>query len=59
MAEDIFAGVFSAFVEAVHVKLSDEGVDVAMTEVFREDMVLEVIDLFDGKLTSVGHPVYD
>ena len=59
MAEDIFAGVFATFVEAVHIKLTDEGVDIAVTEVFGEDVVLEVIDLFDGELAPVSHPVDD
>jgi hypothetical protein len=59
MAEDVFGGVFSAFVEAVHVELSDEGVDVAVPEVFGEDVILEVIDLFDGELSSVIHPMND
>ena len=59
MAEDILAGVFATFVEAVHVELSDERVDVAVSEVFGEDVVLEVVNLFDGELASVGHPVDD
>ena len=59
MAENILAGVFATFVEAVHVELPDEGVDVTVPEVFGKDMVLEVVDLFDGELASVGHPVDD
>lgn len=59
MAEDIFAGIFAAFMEAIHIELANEGVDIAVAEVFGEDMILEVIDLFDGKLASVGHPVDD
>jgi hypothetical protein len=57
VAEDVFAGVFAAFVEAVHVELADEGVDVAMAEVLGEDVVLELINLLDCELASVGHPV--
>ena len=59
MTEDIFARVFATFVEAVHVELTYEGVDIAVAKVFGEDMVLEVIDLFDGELASIGHPVND
>jgi hypothetical protein len=59
VAEDVFAGVFAALMEAVHVELADEGVDVAVPEVFGEDVVLEVIDLLDGKLAPVRHPVDD
>ena len=59
MTEDIFTGIFTAFVEAVHVELSYERVDISVPEVFGEDVVLEVIDLFDGELPPVGHPVDD
>lgn len=59
MTEDVFAGVFATLVEAVHIELSNEGVDVAVSEVFGKDVVLEVINLFDGELPSVGHPVND
>lgn len=59
VAEDIFAGVLATLVEAIHVKLTNEGVDIAVSEVFGEDVVLEVIDLLDGKLAPVGHPVND
>jgi hypothetical protein len=59
MTEDIFARVLSAFMEAVHVELSDERVDVAMSEVLGQDLILEVLDLFDGELSTVSHPMYD
>ena len=59
MTENIFAGVFATFVETVHVELTYEGVDIAVAKVFGEDVVLEVIDLFDGELASIRHPVND
>ena len=59
VTEDVLAGVFATFVEAIHVKLSYERVDISVSEVFGEDVVLEVIDLFDGEFPSVGHPVDD
>lgn len=59
MAEDVFAGVLATLVKAVHVELSNEGVDVSVPKVFGEDMILKVVDLLDGKLASVGHPVDD
>lgn len=34
MAEDILAGILARFVEAIHVKLPNEAVDVAVPEVF-------------------------
>ena len=59
MAENVFAGVFATLVKPIHVELSDERVDVLVPEVFGEDVFLELIDLFDGELASVGHPMYD
>lgn len=34
MTKNIFAGVLAALVEAVHVELPNEGVDISMPEVF-------------------------
>lgn len=57
MAENILAGVFARFMEAIHVELANETVDVAMPEMFRENLILKLIDLFDGKLSAIGHPM--
>ncbi len=43
--------------EAIHVKLSNEAVDIPVPEEFGEDVILKLINFFDGKLASVGHPV--
>lgn len=59
VTKDIFAGIFAGLMEAVHIELPDEAVNVPMPEIFREDMVLKLIDFFDGELTSVGHPMYN
>jgi len=59
MAEYIFAGVFSALVEAVHVELPYEGVDISMSKELGEDLILKIIDFFDGEFPTVGHPMYD
>ena len=59
VTENIFTGVFTTLVEAVHVQLSDERVDISVSEIFWEDVVLEVIYLFDCELLPVGHPMYD
>jgi len=59
MTENIFAGVFTALVKAIHIELSNERVDIPVSEIFGEDMFLKLINLFDGELTSVGHPVND
>lgn len=59
MTEYIFTGIFSAFMESIHIELSNEGVDISVSEIFGEDVILEVIDLFDGKLTTIRHPMDD
>lgn len=59
MAEYIFGWIFATLMEAVHVELADEGVDVSVSEVAREDLVLELVDLSDGEFTAVGQPVDD
>jgi hypothetical protein len=43
--------------EAVHVELPNEAVDIAVPKVFGEDMLLKLIDLLDGKLAPIAHPV--
>ena len=57
VAEDILAGILAGLVEAVHVELPDEAIDVPVPEEFGEDVFLELIDLLDGKLAAVAHPV--
>ena len=59
MAENIFTGVFTRLMEAIHVELSDETVDIPMSEELGKDVVLKIIDFLDGELTAVGHPVDD
>ncbi len=38
--------------ETVHVELSDEGVDVAVSEVQGQNLLLEELYILDGKLFS-------
>ena len=59
MTEDVLARILPALVEAVHVELPNEGVDIPMTEVLGKDLVLKIIDLLDGKFSTVSHPVDD
>ena len=57
VAKNVFARVFAAFVKAIHIELSDERVDIPVPEELGKNMVLEVVDLFDGKLAAVSHPM--
>jgi hypothetical protein len=57
VAKDVLAGVFATLMEAIHVELAYEGVYISMSEILRQDVVLKLIYLFDGKLTPVCHPV--
>lgn len=57
MAENIFAGVFARLMEAVHVELPNKTVNVAMPKMSGQDLILKLVDLFDGKLSAIGHPM--
>jgi len=59
MAKNVLAWIFPTLVETIHVELSNKRIDVTVSKIFREDMVLKHINLFDGKFTSIGHPVDD
>ena len=59
MTEDIFAGILTTLVEAIHVKLPDERVDISMPEIFGQDLILKIINLFDGELPPICHPMND
>jgi hypothetical protein len=59
MTENTFGVIGSAFVEAVHVELPDEGVHFAVTEVFGENYLLELIGIFNDELGAVGSPIDD
>ena len=59
MTEDVLAGILSALVEAVHIELPNERVDIPMTEVLGKDLILKIIDLLDGKFSTVSHPMDD
>lgn len=59
VAKNIFGGLLSRFMEAIHVELAYEAVDVPVPEVFGEDALLELLDVLDGELFAVGGPLYD
>lgn len=59
MAKNVLTWIFTTLMETIHVELSDERVDISVSEIFGEDMVLKIIYLFDSKFTPVGHPVDD
>lgn len=52
MAENTLRVISSAFVEAVHIELSDEGVHFAVAEVSGKDDGLELIDVLDDEFCS-------
>ena len=57
MTEDTFRVVGSAFVEAVHIELSDERVHFGVSEVAGEDDGLELVDVLDDELRARWSPV--
>lgn len=59
VAEDVFGGFFSGFVKPIHIELSDEAINIAMSEILGEDGLLELVDVFDAEFFSVWHPADD
>lgn len=59
VAEDVLGGLLAGLVEAVHVELPDEAVDVAVSEELGQDGLLELVDVPDGELFPVGGPLDD
>jgi hypothetical protein len=57
MAEDVLGRVLATLVEAIHVELAYEGVDIAVAEVLGQNVILEVINFLDGELTTITHPM--
>lgn len=51
-------GMFD-FVEAIHVELSDEAVDLVVAEVFRQDKLLQFGTVTYDKLCAISGPMYD
>jgi hypothetical protein len=59
MTKNIFAWILARFMESVHVKLTNEAVDVPVPEIFGEDLILKLFNFFDCKLSAIGQPVND
>jgi hypothetical protein len=59
VAEDAFGVVCARLVEAVHVELPDEAVDLVVAEVAGEHDLLELVDVLDHELEAGGRPVCD
>lgn len=58
MCEDVFGGIFARFVEPVHIELSNKAVDVSVSEENRQDLLLELSDVYNDEFPAVVHPVY-
>jgi hypothetical protein len=59
MAKDVLAWVLAGFMKAIHVELANEAINVAMSEVLGQDLVLKLFNLFDRELTSACCPLND
>lgn len=56
MAENTFGAVFTRFVEAIHIKLTDEAIDFFVPKISGKDDLLELVDVLDGKVPAIGAP---
>jgi hypothetical protein len=59
MAEHTSCILLSGFMEAVHIELPYETVDVAVPEVLGQHNLLEFINVFYHELGSIGGPKYN
>jgi hypothetical protein len=50
--EDALVLFISNFVEVIHVELSDERTEVAVSEVDGQNFLLELLDVLDGEVGS-------
>ena len=55
--EYVFEGVFSRFVEVVHVELANEGMDVTMPEERGQYFLLESLNIPDGEFLTRRKPL--
>ena len=57
VAEDTFGMFFPGLVEAVHVELSNETVDLVVPEVFGKHNLLKLVDVLDDEFSACARPV--
>ena len=56
MTEYTFSCVFSRFMKPIHVELSDEGVNLTVTEIFRQNDIFKLINVLNHKFMAGGSP---
>lgn len=56
MTKYIFGGFLSGFVKPIHIELPNKTVDISMPKIFRQNNLLEFLNIFDDELFSVGQP---
>lgn len=57
MREDVLGGLFSGLVEAIHVELAYEAVDISVPEIFGEDGFFKLLNILYGKLFPITRPM--
>lgn len=50
MAKDALGVISSGLMEAIHVELANEAVDLVVAEIARENNLLELVDILDDEL---------
>ena len=59
VGEYVLGGIFAGFMEAVHVELPNEGVNIAMPEERGQYFLFEGLDVPDRELLARGQPLYN
>ena len=57
MAKYILGRLLATLMETIHIELPNKTVDVAMPKVLGKDILLKFLDVLNGKLFSIGHPL--
>jgi hypothetical protein len=57
--EDVLVELVADLVEVIHVELPDKGGEVAVPEIGRQDLLLEPLNVQNGKVSSFLVPAHD
>lgn len=58
MAKNTFSIIFSRFMKAIHIELSDKAIDFLVTKILRQDNLLEFVDILNYKFLTSRTPEY-
>lgn len=54
--KNVLVAVISDLVEVIHVELSNKGAEISVSEMYRKNLLLELLDIDNGKAVSFFVP---